>query len=628
MKFKVWITSILLTLALLSCAGAEADAAADAQIDIRHDYGTSDESVVVTATLDGSELWSYTSVSETRTELDMVNTFEVDGARHIVLINNAYEGKLTALDAQTGAELWTLDGDFGASNAFAQGDDAVYITGYYGPDAPVAVSLDGDVLWEAALDDSNMYWPYEITCLPEGIKVSYEMLWLDSGESENGGWALFAYADGALLDSGEYSAYSRAFDAIAAYQSDTAGASLKCVIAAQKLLDGLYYTNISSGEADTAVAQYIGAFGADEKAEFLEKYAEVAELARDIVANGLSEYADEISDSGAVFAHDDYGDTGFDTLDSAISVYAADAGDSGDAADTDTDSTADTIDMSSNNAIEGGSPVVDGIQFYSTASTKADCIDVHMRTFDGEGAVAADTIVSIKNIGKKADGQGVYFDAYELADGSVFCTSVGLFEGGSACYKVYEIDAGIPTLTVSVSDPGYSSGLALIDDITEETILSYDDAYSWGDYESEYRAKLDDMFADYGVRFTGTAEIRCSKECHYDSYDDYATADMSGATLLYIIKSIDDLPELSAIDGAATAPDSGNPASAGSIVTTGNVNLRSSPNLSGKSLDVISKGNTLKYLGESSVDERGVTWYKVSADGETGWVSSKYAKLQ
>ena len=38
-------------------------------------------------------------------------------------------------------------------------------------------------------------------------------------------------------------------------------------------------------------------------------------------------------------------------------------------------------------------------------------------------------------------------------------------------------------------------------------------------------------------------------------------------------------------------------------------------------------GETAKYLGETKKDERGVAWYKVSFNGKTGWVSSKYGKL-
>ena len=63
------------------------------------------------------------------------------------------------------------------------------------------------------------------------------------------------------------------------------------------------------------------------------------------------------------------------------------------------------------------------------------------------------------------------------------------------------------------------------------------------------------------------------------------------------------------------------------IRATGNLNVRSSPDLSGKSLGSIKKGETLEYLGEDAVDDRGVVWHKVSYKDKAGWVSSRYSEL-
>ena len=62
-------------------------------------------------------------------------------------------------------------------------------------------------------------------------------------------------------------------------------------------------------------------------------------------------------------------------------------------------------------------------------------------------------------------------------------------------------------------------------------------------------------------------------------------------------------------------------------VTGGNANVRSGPGLGYSQLTVMHSGDTATYLGESSVDDRGVTWYKVKFDGVSGWVSSKYGTL-
>lgn len=63
------------------------------------------------------------------------------------------------------------------------------------------------------------------------------------------------------------------------------------------------------------------------------------------------------------------------------------------------------------------------------------------------------------------------------------------------------------------------------------------------------------------------------------------------------------------------------------VRTTASVNLRSGPGLSYSTITSFSAGKSLTYLGESSVDDRGVTWYKVSSGKHTGWVSSRYSQL-
>lgn len=62
--------------------------------------------------------------------------------------------------------------------------------------------------------------------------------------------------------------------------------------------------------------------------------------------------------------------------------------------------------------------------------------------------------------------------------------------------------------------------------------------------------------------------------------------------------------------------------------TDGQTYIRSEGNLSGKGLGVLPKGASATYLNQSSVDERGVAWYRVRYDGVTGWVSSRYTTLK
>lgn len=64
------------------------------------------------------------------------------------------------------------------------------------------------------------------------------------------------------------------------------------------------------------------------------------------------------------------------------------------------------------------------------------------------------------------------------------------------------------------------------------------------------------------------------------------------------------------------------------VVTTGSVWLRKGAGLGYAKIAAIPEGTTLAYLGSTSTDSRGVKWYKVKYDGNTGWVSSKYSKIK
>lgn len=57
---------------------------------------------------------------------------------------------------------------------------------------------------------------------------------------------------------------------------------------------------------------------------------------------------------------------------------------------------------------------------------------------------------------------------------------------------------------------------------------------------------------------------------------------------------------------------------------TGKSNVRTGPGLSYKSLGVLHKEESARYLHDTAVDERGVVWYKIRWNGREAWVSSKY----
>ena len=70
--------------------------------------------------------------------------------------------------------------------------------------------------------------------------------------------------------------------------------------------------------------------------------------------------------------------------------------------------------------------------------------------------------------------------------------------------------------------------------------------------------------------------------------------------------------------------------SGGSVVrgVNGDSYLRTGPGLGyDRTGKVLHRGESATYLGSTSVDSRGVAWYKVRFDGREGWVSSRYTRL-
>ena len=61
-------------------------------------------------------------------------------------------------------------------------------------------------------------------------------------------------------------------------------------------------------------------------------------------------------------------------------------------------------------------------------------------------------------------------------------------------------------------------------------------------------------------------------------------------------------------------------------ITGGSVNIRSKAGLNGSVIATAAQGTVLKCAGVASKDSNGLVWYKVTNNGKTGWVSSRYAK--
>ena len=63
------------------------------------------------------------------------------------------------------------------------------------------------------------------------------------------------------------------------------------------------------------------------------------------------------------------------------------------------------------------------------------------------------------------------------------------------------------------------------------------------------------------------------------------------------------------------------------VGTDGDSHVRTGPGLGYSKLGVLHKGSSADFLGDTSVDSRGVEWYKISWNSSSGWVSSRYTTL-
>lgn len=124
------------------------------------------------------------------------------------------------------------------------------------------------------------------------------------------------------------------------------------------------------------------------------------------------------------------------------------------------------------------------------------------------------------------------------------------------------------------------------------------------EFAAEMDLQIDDVDWDDAVCFYMTAHASPGKETLLLRADSF-TLDDSGHYVFRIERRL-----------------SGNTAT-----TTGDVNLRSTPGLDGEAIGMVPANTTVAYLGEESVDERGVAWYRVRFGELEGWASSKFAQL-
>lgn len=155
----------------------------------------------------GGECWQRRFESPYYTELNCTDAFVAGTAKKPMLLVHVSGVGLTALNLYTGQEKWTLGEDvvsLGGSLSCAVAEDGtMYIGGYYGPD-PVAISMDGKVLWQSSAEygeqdgyTMDFFWLYDLELVPDGLLATYDMGVDDQG-TECGGEVLYSL-DGELL---------------------------------------------------------------------------------------------------------------------------------------------------------------------------------------------------------------------------------------------------------------------------------------------------------------------------------------------------------------------------------------------------------------------------------------------
>lgn len=122
-------------------------------------------------------LWGYVTGVPYVAELDATQAVPVEyGQEARVMIINT-DRTICMLELFTGELLWEKENDnigLGGSICYDVSQDGiVYCSGYY-DDGPMAIDVNGNVLWRATPNDPDIYWPYDIEVLDNGdIEVTY-----------------------------------------------------------------------------------------------------------------------------------------------------------------------------------------------------------------------------------------------------------------------------------------------------------------------------------------------------------------------------------------------------------------------------------------------------------------------
>ena len=139
--------------------------------------GTDWEVLRIGCFIDGTPIWGHEEKCEKFADSDMLKVFigGVPDDWQVMVFNGGYG--LSLLDLLSGKERWcvtTGSCPMGDAAAIAVGPDGtIYLAGSDGPD-PIAIALDGRVLWKSEINDPDVFNPYEITVKNGAVLVKYQ----------------------------------------------------------------------------------------------------------------------------------------------------------------------------------------------------------------------------------------------------------------------------------------------------------------------------------------------------------------------------------------------------------------------------------------------------------------------
>ena len=138
-----------------------------------------------------------------------------------------------------------------------------------------------------------------------------------------------------------------------------------------------------------------------------------------------------------------------------------------------------------------------------------------------------------------------------------------------------------------------------------------------------------EIYARHGYQFKNSKYAKYFAKKSWYKPGGFSTGDLNSVEW-YNMELIKKIEDEYAGKGSSSSGSSGSSSSSGKSVKIvgGNCHIRSKPDKTSKSLGSIREGKKATYLGKSSTDSRGVKWYKIQYNGVTGWVSSKYSKVQ